>query len=128
MEPAAAGGRGGGSVSRPECASGSLSKPEVHFSKAGASPTGQLAETVIDSSAVAIDSSAVTQKQSPVAIVAGVEAAVPQQREGGVTVEEFSEALVRCPEMLEVFGNQLAARLRHRHRPAWMAPILRKGG
>ena len=92
----------------------------MRSSEAGASPTGQLAETVIDSSAA-------TQKQSPVAIEAGAEAVV-SQREGGVTVEEFSEALVRCPEMLEVFGTQLAARLRHRHRPAWMAPILRKGG
>eukprot|EP00752_Nemacystus_decipiens_P011276 g10020.t3 len=48
--------------------------------------------------------------------------------EQGVTAEEFSEALVRCPEMLEAFGSQLAARFRHRHRPVWMAPFLRKGG
>lgn len=45
-----------------------------------------------------------------------------------VTAEEFSEALVRCPEMLEAFESQLAARFRHRHRPIWMAPFLRKGG
>lgn len=51
-----------------------------------------------------------------------------RRREGGVTAEEFSEALVRCPEILEAFGSQLVARLRHRHRPSWMAPILRKGG
>lgn len=46
----------------------------------------------------------------------------------GVTAGEFSEALARCPEMLDAFESQLAARFRHRHRPAWMAPILRKGG
>lgn len=126
---AASGGGEGGSSLQPECTSGGLSKPDVHPnpSETGVSPTGQLAETVIDRSAVAIYSSAAAQKQPPVAVGAGAEAAVPQ-REGGVTVEEFSEALVRCPEMLEVFGHQLAARLRHRHRPAWMAPILRKGG
>lgn len=52
----------------------------------------------------------------------------PEDGEKGVTAEEFSEALARCPEMLEAFGNQLAARFRHRHRPVWMAPFLRKGG
>lgn len=127
----APGGAGEGeSSSRPECTPSSISKPDMNSRREGdASPAGQLAETVIDRSAVAIDSAAATQKQPPVVVVvgAGAEAVVPQ-REGGVTVEEFSEALVRCPEMLEVFGNQLAARLRHRHRPAWMAPILRKGG
>ncbi|CAM9635157.1 unnamed protein product, partial [Hapterophycus canaliculatus] len=46
----------------------------------------------------------------------------------GVTVEEFAEALMRCPEMLEAFGSQLVARFRHRHRPIWMAPFSRKGG
>lgn len=46
---------------------------------------------------------------------------------GGISVEEFTEALMRCPSMVEAFGNHLAARLRHRHRPAWMAPILRTG-
>lgn len=51
----------------------------------------------------------------------------PGDEEKGVTAEEFSEALIRCPEMLEAFGNQLAARFRHRHRPIWMAPFLRKG-
>lgn len=51
----------------------------------------------------------------------------PREQEKGVTAEEFSEALVRCPEMLEAFGTQLAARFRHRHRPIWMAPFLRKG-
>lgn len=50
-----------------------------------------------------------------------------REEEKGVTAEEFSEALVRCPEMLEAFGNQLTARFRHRHRPIWMAPFLRKG-
>jgi len=54
----------------------------------------------------------------------------PEEGEKGATVtaDEFSEALVRCPEMLEAFGTQLAARLRHRHRPIWMAPFLRKQG
>lgn len=52
----------------------------------------------------------------------------PEDRERGVTAEEFSEALVRCPEMLEAFGSQLAAMFRHRHRPIWMAPFLRKAG
>lgn len=52
----------------------------------------------------------------------------PGAEENGVTAEEFSEALTRCPEMLEAFGNQLEARLRHRHRPIWMAPFMRKGG
>lgn len=46
----------------------------------------------------------------------------------GITAEEFTEALLRCPEMIEAFGSQLVARLRYRHRPAWMAPILRAGG
>ena len=57
-------------------------------------------------------------------------AVLPEVGEKGVavTAEEFSEALVRCPEMLEAFGNQLAARFRHRHRPIWMAPFLRKEG
>lgn len=46
----------------------------------------------------------------------------------GVTANHFSEALARCPEILEVFGKQLEG-WRHRyHRPLWMAPILRKGG
>ncbi|CAM9989688.1 unnamed protein product [Scytosiphon promiscuus] len=45
----------------------------------------------------------------------------------GVTTEEFREALMRCPEMLEAFGSQLMARFRHRHRPIWMAPFSRKG-
>lgn len=52
----------------------------------------------------------------------------PGPEENGVTAEEFSEALARCPEMLEAFGSQLDARLRHRHRPIWMAPFMRKGG
>ncbi|CAM9810191.1 unnamed protein product, partial [Ectocarpus fasciculatus] len=52
----------------------------------------------------------------------------PRAEENGVTAEEFSEALARCPEMLEAFGSQLEARLRHRHRPIWMAPFMRKGG
>ena len=52
----------------------------------------------------------------------------PEDGGKSVTAEEFSEALVRCPEMLEAFGSQLAARFRHRHRPVWMAPFLRKGG
>lgn len=56
------------------------------------------------------------------------EKASSEQRAKGVTVEEFSEALRRCPEMLEAFGSQLAARLRHKHRPIWMAPFSRKGG
>lgn len=43
----------------------------------------------------------------------------------GVTVNHFSKALARCPEMLEIFGKQLE-RLRHMyHRPLWMAPIFR---
>lgn len=46
----------------------------------------------------------------------------------GITAEEFTEALLRCPEMIEAFGSQLVARLRYRHRPVWMAPILRAGG
>lgn len=57
--------------------------------------------------------------------------AFPAVNEGGgssVSVEEFKEALMRCPEMLEAFGSQLAARFRYRHRPSWMAPILRAGG
>ena len=129
-------GGGADSVSRPELSTGSILKPGVHSSEAGATATNQLVDTVVDRSAVAIDGSAATQKQpqvaiaqqqTPVAIEAGAEDRAPG-REAGVTVEQFSEALVRCPEMLEVFGNQLAARLRHRHRPAWMAPILRKGG
>lgn len=45
----------------------------------------------------------------------------------GLTAKEFSEALMRCPEMLEAFGSQLVARFRHRHRPIWMAPFSRKG-
>ncbi|CBJ31437.1 hypothetical protein Esi_0256_0006 [Ectocarpus siliculosus] len=52
----------------------------------------------------------------------------PGPEENGVTAEEFSEALARCPEMLQAFGSQLDARLRHRHRPIWMAPFMRKGG
>ncbi|CAM9905961.1 unnamed protein product [Ectocarpus sp. 12 AP-2014] len=52
----------------------------------------------------------------------------PGPEENGVTAEEFSEALARCPEMLEAFGSQLDARLRHRHRPIWMAPFMRNGG
>lgn len=51
-----------------------------------------------------------------------------KDEEKGVTADEFSEALMRCPEMLEAFGSQLAARFRHRHRPVWMAPFLRKEG
>ena len=82
---AASGGGGGGSSFQHECTSGGLSKPDGHPSGAGVSPTGQLAEAVVDRSAVAIDSSAATQKQPPVAMGAEAEAAV-SQREGGVTV------------------------------------------
>lgn len=49
-------------------------------------------------------------------------------RINSVSAQEFEEALMRCPGMVEAFGNNLAARLRYRHRPPWMAPILRGGG
>lgn len=58
----------------------------------------------------------------------GVGVEVRAVGERGVTAEEFTEALMRCPAMMEAFEIQLASRLRYRHRPAWMAPILRAGG
>ena len=61
------------------------------------------------------------------AFAVGGEGGAEGGEENGASVEDFSEALVRCPEILEAFGEQLKERLWHRHRPAWMAPILRTG-
>ncbi|CAM9726425.1 unnamed protein product [Choristocarpus tenellus] len=54
--------------------------------------------------------------------------ALQSGRGGWVSSGEFMEALARCPEMEEVFGKLLTARLQHQHRPTWMAPILHGGG
>lgn len=104
---------------RPVCSSKNLGRPNVHSSGARTLSPGWPAADKENTSATTLEAFP-TESEGPTKGGWTGEG-------GGVTAEEFSEALVRCPEMLQVFGTQLAARLRHRHRPPWMAPILRKG-
>lgn len=63
-------------------------------------------------------------KKPDLSMKCGLETAVGVS---GITSEDFEEALMRCPDLVNAFGKYLGQRLRHRHRPAWTAPILQGG-